>query len=195
MALTVACFDGVIEHPPRVGPAFRRAERASTTPARRRRSASSSSGSRPSSCRERRPDPPRPRAEHEAAADYLREPRAAAARRPRQPRHPTLLAGAFDPSLARSSALHWQTTTPVYSSPDLAGVGLNSVRPSGYQRGRIRRCRPRAGRAAARRAATRRRSAWSCSTTSCRCAVALHEAAADRAEPGARTARRRRAPS
>ena len=34
---------------------------------------------------------------------------------------------------------HWQTTTPVYSSPTVQAIGLNSVRPLGYQRGRLRR--------------------------------------------------------
>lgn len=33
---------------------------------------------------------------------------------------------------------HWQTTTPVYSSPTVQAIGLNSVRPLGYQRGRVR---------------------------------------------------------
>ena len=31
----------------------------------------------------------------------------------------------------------WETTRPVYSSPTLEVVGLNSVRPLGYQRGRV----------------------------------------------------------
>jgi 3',5'-cyclic AMP phosphodiesterase CpdA len=33
----------------------------------------------------------------------------------------------------------WKTTTPVHSSPGLHVVGLNSVRPLGYQRGRLTR--------------------------------------------------------
>jgi 3',5'-cyclic AMP phosphodiesterase CpdA len=33
---------------------------------------------------------------------------------------------------------HWQTTSPVYSSPTIRAIGLNSVRPLGYQRGRLR---------------------------------------------------------
>lgn len=33
---------------------------------------------------------------------------------------------------------HWQTTSPVYSSPTIQAIGLNSVRPLGYQRGRLR---------------------------------------------------------
>jgi 3',5'-cyclic AMP phosphodiesterase CpdA len=32
----------------------------------------------------------------------------------------------------------WQTTSPVYSSATLQVIGLNSVRPLGYQRGRLR---------------------------------------------------------
>ena len=33
---------------------------------------------------------------------------------------------------------NWGTTTPVFSSPGLHVVGVNSVRPLGYQRGRVR---------------------------------------------------------
>jgi 3',5'-cyclic AMP phosphodiesterase CpdA len=33
---------------------------------------------------------------------------------------------------------HWHTTTPVYSSPTVQAIGVNSVRPFGYQRGRLR---------------------------------------------------------
>ena len=38
----------------------------------------------------------------------------------------------------RDFKLHWQTTSPVYSSPTIQAIGLNSVRPLGYQRGRLR---------------------------------------------------------
>jgi 3',5'-cyclic AMP phosphodiesterase CpdA len=34
--------------------------------------------------------------------------------------------------------LHWNTTSPVYSTAALQAIGLNSVRPLGYQRGRLR---------------------------------------------------------
>jgi 3',5'-cyclic AMP phosphodiesterase CpdA len=33
---------------------------------------------------------------------------------------------------------HWQTTQPVVATPELHVVGVNSVRPFGYQRGRVR---------------------------------------------------------
>jgi 3',5'-cyclic AMP phosphodiesterase CpdA len=38
----------------------------------------------------------------------------------------------------REFGRNWPTTTPVFSTPELHVVGVNSVRPLGYQRGRVR---------------------------------------------------------
>src|SRR4051812_28178677 len=100
MPPTVACFDGVAPHPPRVRPPLRRAERA-----RRRGARSGSEGAaraalaRPHD-RERRPDARRPRGRARRGGGVPAEPRDAPARDPGEPRHPAVLAGAVHAPVA-----------------------------------------------------------------------------------------------
>ncbi len=61
---------------------------------------------------------------------------------------------------------HWQTTSPVYSSPTIQAIGLNSVRPLGYQRGRLRAQPTSSGPRGCSARERRARFAWLRSTTS-----------------------------
>ena len=109
---------------------------ASTTGARGRAAGADRAGRSDARRRERRPHPRRP------AGSTTPRPRISAAwtRRcssSREPRHPAVLPGRFTHPW-REFERHWEVTDPVHSSEELHVVGVNSVRPFGYQRGRVR---------------------------------------------------------
>ena len=77
------------------------------------------------------------RSEHEAAARYLRRLAAPLLVIPGNHDIPPFPPARFTRTW-REFRRQWETTRPVYSSPTLEVVGLNSVRAFGYQRGRVR---------------------------------------------------------
>ncbi len=76
------------------------------------------------------------RGEHEGAARYLRRLDTPLLVIPGNHDIPTFPPARFTHPW-REFKRQWETTRPVYSSPTLEVVGLNSVRPLGYQRGRV----------------------------------------------------------
>ncbi len=76
-------------------------------------------------------------AEHEAAAGYLESLGVPLLVIPGNHDIPPFSPARFTRTW-RDFNRQWQTTSPVYSSATLQVIGLNSVRPLGYQRGRIR---------------------------------------------------------
>jgi 3',5'-cyclic AMP phosphodiesterase CpdA len=76
------------------------------------------------------------RSEHEAAARYLRRLTTPLLVIPGNHDIPTFPPARFTRTW-REFKREWETTRPVYSSPTLEVVGLNSVRAFGYQRGRV----------------------------------------------------------
>jgi 3',5'-cyclic AMP phosphodiesterase CpdA len=75
-------------------------------------------------------------AEHDAAADYLLSLGAPLLVIPGNHDIPPFSPARFTRPW-REFERHWETTAPVWSSPGLHVVGVNSVRPFGYQRGRV----------------------------------------------------------
>ena len=169
MPPTVACFDGVAPHPPRVRPPLRRAERPRRHGARGRAAGADRAGRSDARHRERRPHPRRPaRPSTTPRPRILRSLGHAAARHPGEPRHPAVLPGPLHAPVARVRAALGDHRARPLLARSCTSSALNSVRPFGYQRGRVRRGRPRAApsRACARR--RRERCASSPSTTSSR---------------------------
>jgi 3',5'-cyclic AMP phosphodiesterase CpdA len=76
-------------------------------------------------------------AEHDAAAAYLRSLGSPLLVIPGNHDIPPFSPARFTRPWREFERL-WETTTPLYASPELHVVGVNSVRPFGYQRGRIR---------------------------------------------------------
>ena len=74
--------------------------------------------------------------EHDAAADYLRSLGAPLLVIPGNHDIPPFSPARFTRPW-REFERQWGTTEPLHSSPELHVVGLNSVRPFGYQRGRL----------------------------------------------------------